>query len=307
MGKDFMRRIVVELAGGLGNQAYMLLAAQSLANEAGATKLCFVRSLQFQRSSHGSSITKLNLASEEQGLMPNALARSRMIIMFYLSRLLGGKYVGFWNRYCWSRVPEINPPKPTTKGDVYIRGYFQTSTYANEWRSKNTLEIRNPSTGLQELMQVCSRKKILAMHVRRGDYATHEETHGLVPLSFYREALEFAIETHGLPSEIWIFSDDIDFCKTELQRYLEIELEFPELRWNLATEEAFVAFSKAHILVTGNSTFSILAATMSQAALVIAPDPPFRCLEVSQALYPSNFHRLKLTWPPLKSISQRTG
>ena len=303
MGKDLMRRIVVELAGGLGNQAYMLLAAQSLANRAGASRLCFVRSLQFQRSSHGSSITKLNLANDEQNLRLSALARSRMITMFHLSRLLGGKYVGLRNKYCWSHLPEINPPKPSAKGDVFIRGYFQTSTYASEWKSKKTLEIRNPSSGLLELMQVCSRNKILAMHVRRGDYARHEETHGLVPLSFYREALEFAIETHGLPTEIWIFSDDIDFCKTKLQHYLEIELEFPELKWNLATEEAFLAFSKAHILVTGNSTFSILAATLSQADLVIAPDPPFRSLEVSQALYPTDFHRLKLTWPSLKSRS----
>lgn len=302
-----MGRIVVELAGGLGNQAYMLFAAQSLADRVGASRLCFVKSLQFQRSSHGTSITKLNLANDDQGIKLSALARSRMISMFYLSRLLGGKYVGLRNKYCWSHLPEISTPKPPTKGDVYVRGYFQTSKYATEWRSKNILEIRSSSTGMDDLMQVCSRKKILAMHVRRGDYASHEETHGLVPLSFYREALEFTIESHGLPEEIWIFSDDIDFCKTELQQYLEIELEFPELKWNLTTEEAFVAFSKASVLVTGNSTFSILAATLSQADLVIAPDPPFRSLEVSQTFYPSDFHRLKLTWPPVKPISQRAG
>lgn len=291
-----MKRIVVELGGGLGNQSYMLLAAQSLANRFEGAELYFMEGLQFGQSSHGSLATEINLCRDVKKFKPSAPSHFHIILMFRLSRLFGGAYVGLWNRYCWISEADIYAPKKPIKGDVFIRGYFQTSKYALEWRSTNSLEMRKVSPRLDEVSRISASEKVLCMHVRRGDYASHEDSHGLVPLRFYEEAVKTLANSHGHPSRIWVFSDDIDFCKRELPNYIKSKFEFPELIWSLTAEESFVAFSKGHLLITGNSTFSILAATLSEAAAVISPDPPFRGTSVSPDFYPGHFQKFKLDW-----------
>lgn len=49
------------------------------------------------------------------------------------------------------------------------------------------------------------------IHVRRGDYAANPEAHPICPISYYERALEHFDDN----SPVLVFSDDIDWCKSQ--------------------------------------------------------------------------------------------
>jgi hypothetical protein len=109
----------------------------------------------------------------------------------------------------------------TITGDVLLVGYWQSEMYfancAEAIRAEFELEDA-PSPRSNELIAQIGATNSLSLHVRRGDYVSHEATgrfHGLMPLSYYREAVELVTEQAGR-AEIFVFSDDIDWCKREL-------------------------------------------------------------------------------------------
>ena len=95
-----------------------------------------------------------------------------------------------------------------------IKGYFQPSTKAKRILNKIWKEQFAPVVG---------DKKVLSIHVRRGDNVTHPEGyHPLRSMDYYRGALE-EIELSVCAKVV--FSDDPEWCRENLPKAFGFELD----------------------------------------------------------------------------------
>lgn len=103
----------------------------------------------------------------------------------------------------------------------------------------------------------------VALHVRRGDYLV--QTWGILPISYYFEA----IQEMPQDANIFIFSDDIPWCKENLkQMYFKQKLYFVE---GLEDYQDFELMRLCGHIIMANSTFSWWAAFLNENGKVIAP------------------------------------
>jgi Glycosyl transferase family 11 len=160
--------------------------------------------------------------------------------------------------------------------NAYLEGWWQDERYFKEIRQRllDELELRDPVAGknVDWLRRIRDRVSV-SVHVRRGDYVTNPATtefHGVLGVSYYEAALERLAEATGeLDFELFVFSNDIDWCKSEL------DLRYPTTfidGGNSGPEDMHLMKHCKHHVVA-NSSFSWWGAWLSEyrAKVVIAP------------------------------------
>jgi len=103
--------------------------------------------------------------------------------------------------------------------------------------------------------------KAVALHVRRGDYLLHPN-HLVLPLQYYQNALLY-MDAMKKDIQVFIFSDDLDWCRNNFAECNFVELPEDYLEFELMRE-------CKHFIIA-NSTFSWWAAYLSMNATIIAP------------------------------------
>lgn len=139
-------------------------------------------------------------------------------------------------------------PLPTNSR-LYLDGYFQSFKYFNEFRN----EILN----LFNLSNVEIKHNSVALHVRRGDYSNFPDIHPILPLKYYEKAIEKLKELKGDDLTIYIFSDDIEWCKKNINFKNSIFVD----------EEDYISISmmsKCDHNIVANSSFSWWGAYLNQ-------------------------------------------
>lgn len=96
-----------------------------------------------------------------------------------------------------------------------LLGYFQTEKYFKNIEDK----IRKEFSFKKEILEECSKnianikskynKKICSLHIRRGDYVNLQNYHALCTQEYYKSAIDL-----NAGCVFYIFSDDIEWCKT---------------------------------------------------------------------------------------------
>lgn len=106
--------------------------------------------------------------------------------------------------------------------DTFLIGFWQSEKYfsgiANQIRKDFTLKAPVPSD-VKQTLSLINNVNSVSLHVRRGDYVSLKsasEFHGLIGLEHYTKAISF-IENKKPGTEIFIFSDDIAWCKENLK------------------------------------------------------------------------------------------
>tara|TARA_R100001163_G_C5049414_1_gene186340 strand:- start:179 stop:937 length:759 start_codon:yes stop_codon:yes gene_type:complete len=100
------------------------------------------------------------------------------------------------------------------KGDCFLDGYWQSEKYFKE--SKNTIiddfspDTKNQKKLLEKYPQVTNNS--ISLHIRRTDYLTSNGYHPVQTLDYYNKAIDIL----GNYENIFIFSDDISWCKENL-------------------------------------------------------------------------------------------
>ena len=114
---------------------------------------------------------------------------------------------------------EYDPSILNIKDNTDIEGYFQSEKYFKENKDfvLNTFRFKKEFILAAEKKMVNYRKgnnkKIIFVHIRRGDYVNLQNSHPL--LSFYDYYIP-AMEKFDKKNTIFvIFSDDIEWCKTK--------------------------------------------------------------------------------------------
>jgi hypothetical protein len=155
----------------------------------------------------------------------------------------------------------VDPRVLDAPDNVLLIGYWQSEQYFFDVRDDILKELgfANQTDG-----------RLAAVHVRRGDYVTHERTkafHGVLPELYYREALRFVAE-RSEASHFYAFSDDPNWVEQKLASSVSFEL----VRGGTPHDDLRrMAGCRHHVIA--NSSFSWWGAWLGEGegSVVVAP------------------------------------
>lgn len=155
---------------------------------------------------------------------------------------------------------------------TYITGNWQSYKYFEHIRPilLNNLQVRNEFTAHLDIrslgMHQCDS---VSIHIRRTDYAQHENLN-MLPLSYYYKAINY-FQQQTKKMMLYIFSDDVAWvCENFL---LDIDHVFVSDNYTKHNIEDFYLMQQCKYHIIANSTFSWWAAWLCnhQDKKVIAP------------------------------------
>jgi hypothetical protein len=148
--------------------------------------------------------------------------------------------------------------------NYYLDGYWQSEKYFEE----SSDLIRNDFQTNEKTLEIINKTPLLdsntiSIHIRRTDYITSNGYHPVQSLDYYKEAIKLI----GDYDYIFVFSDDIDWCKNNLNFRDMIFME------NMSEIEDLFIMSKCKNNIIANSSFSWWGAWLNEnkQKKVIAP------------------------------------
>lgn len=301
------------LQGGLGNQLFQYFAGSYLAAKLGCQLRIDVRLCQFGYSGHGATIADFFLEGEikvsQSSFSPSFLiAKYSNYARGALQRIvrdqeLNQKLFAFYR----SKVLGFDVELGRIKKPLVLQGYFQTWKYHFEVASKTgVLRSRRVSQSpwFEQHLAVYDSQKVVAIHIRRGDYLLEGDKLGLLDEKYFLSALE-ALKEDGLSwDKIWIFTDDVHQVTSSFQTLIvshSAEVLVPPKGSNPI--DSLLLMSEASALVMSNSSFSWWAGKLGKTSKkVVAPEPWFRNLENPDELYPPEWLRAYSIWTSGKRL-----
>ena len=221
--------ICVKLIGGLGNQIFMLLNAIALSKK---YNICC-------------SVHKNYEDTKRKSFYNYSFFKNINIIDNYDSFNIFNEKEFLYD--------EINLSQDTS---YLINGYFQSYKYF--WNYQDEIkqainideQIKNKITNILNNFN----KKIIAVHLRLGDYLELQEYHPIIPIDYYKKALSY----YNLNNyQIILFSDDIELAKKKLE---QLNINCIASNTLFATdEEEFYALCFSDIRICANSSFSLMS------------------------------------------------
>lgn len=113
-----------------------------------------------------------------------------------------------------------NPVVLDAKKSYDLSGYFQSEKYFNQCSDliKEIFKLKPEHIKiLQEKYPEILKENTCSLHIRRGDYVKLQSHHPLIELEYYYNALKLLYPNGYEDVYIFIFSDDIDWCKKNLK------------------------------------------------------------------------------------------
>lgn len=104
--------------------------------------------------------------------------------------------------------------KYSKDSDYFLEGYWQSEKYfkaVEEVIKRELLPDAETNSKLNKL--ILEYKNIVSLHIRRTDYVKLKGYHPVQPIAYYQKALN----TIGDYDQIFVFSDDIQWCKNNLE------------------------------------------------------------------------------------------
>jgi hypothetical protein len=285
----------MEIAGGLGNQLFMFYAG-----------LFFRESLQREvvfDISDFSRIKTLHPGANIQtlGMLDNFLTiNGSDFPAFPVGRVFSGfrRIVTSSSQkgvFVSEDIGYVNP-KTIARNVSRIRGYFQSWFYFESLQDKpilNLSSLDNPSEWLIERLEYVKKNRVLALHVRRGDYSlSANRSNGILSKHYYEKAIENCMD-HDV---IWIFSDSPNDVEKEFENLnFSFEIIAPP-NWTDPVE-SLLLMSNVQQLVISNSTFSWWSAMLApEKTSIIAPLKWNELREDPSRLIPDSWRRLPSDW-----------
>jgi hypothetical protein len=146
--------------------------------------------------------------------------------------------------------------------NIDIAGYFQTEKYFSHIEQ----ELRKDFRFCDIIYETCSHyrkhilsEKVVALHVRRGDYIT-DPNFCLLDLDYYTEALKYFPD-----SEIMVLSNDINWCR---EQFISERFKF-SFSNNPFIDLCLMSLCDYHII--SNSSFSWWGSWLAKSKKTIAP------------------------------------
>lgn len=154
-------------------------------------------------------------------------------------------------RHCYDPLPEVD--------DLTIEGYFQSEKYWHGYKEQIA----------EALEFVHKPEPYVAVHVRRGDYLQYPDQFPVLPIEYYKVAIDYFVE-RGVNS-FKLYSDDLGWCSGNFngRQSIRHKISFCNIKDPLT---AMRDMYNASAFIIGNSTFSLFPALLrSDNPMVIAP------------------------------------
>lgn len=208
--------IAVKLMGGLGNQMFQYALGRSISDK-NNSKL--VLDLSFYNDQ---SDVETPRQYELDSFVLNTPIIKKQILDKKPRINLAFRNNYFPFKYVEAGFPFNKEVFNQPDGTLY-QGYWQTEKYFSGIRKKllKDFELKERlSDADQSVLDDIKSSNSISLHVRRGDYVKSKETnkfHGLKGLDYYRDALKY-INSKVRESKVFVFSDDIEWCKKNLTK-----------------------------------------------------------------------------------------
>lgn len=265
--------IIVRLMGGLGNQMFQYAAARRLSLIKGydlKLDLTFIQNNKKYQRLYG--LHHFNIAEN--------IASGKEISSFVLPRFKNKYLYHFINLFYKEHntlIQDVNSAVDEKifhpKEKAYIIGYWQSYKYFEDIREilLNEFTLRDiQSLVVNPYYQMITRSNSIAIHIRRGDFINHP-FHNVCGMDYYKKAIEY-MNAQIADSNIFVFSDDIEWCKKELYSYPRLEFVDDELLID-NPHYSLVLMSLCKNIIISNSSFSWWAAWLNSAPNKIVVSP----------------------------------
>lgn len=160
--------------------------------------------------------------------------------------------------------------------DAYAVGYWHNVQYLKKIQDMLVEEfhyIGELTTTQRTLIAEMQKEKAVAMHIRRGDYLSEACSKIYVNLEkdYYKKALEYIMTTKTNVGRIYVFSDDIAWCKAEYKDLENAVFIDETISTNQYTDMELM--QNCAYFIIANSTFSWWASWLSQSEgkVIVAP------------------------------------
>jgi hypothetical protein len=272
--------IVVSLKGGLGNQMFQYALGYKLARERGVPLKLDVRYLR-DRTPRANFVYR-DYDLDVFGIRPDEPSNGELwrfgLGMSNLALRLGiveaAKRLRISRRIYAERTFAFDREVLGVGQSAYLSGYWQTEKYfadvADEVRKMFT--VTTPATvEIEDMLASISGQKSVCLNVRRADFVTNP-IYQSIDSDYFSRAVELLRGRIGDGFHLFIFSDDIDWCKSNL--------DFPSGQTIVEHRLAGQKFSQylrlmaacKHFIIP-NSTFAWWGAWLAQnpGKVVVAP------------------------------------
>lgn len=286
-----MRRIIVRLKGGLGNQLFQFARGYSLAIENGAD-LYLDRSYFYHDARHGGVMLR-------DWTLPDSVRDVSIgSIASWLLRV--DEKLGHVCSRCFDVGLIAEKGRTSSRaGTVILDGYWQDARFFDRHTSAlrafmhPAVDLSSEAILLNERIERVS--GAVSLHVRRGDYVTDsaaQQVHGVLGLDYYERAVQYVLK-HVAEPRFFVFSDDIEWAESSLS--LPGQVEFVRLPDTSPVVDMYLMSRCAHNVIA-NSTFSWWGAWLNASPdkIVIAPKAWFSdpVMNSRTAIVPSEWVRL---------------
>ncbi|RAJ97574.1 glycosyl transferase family 11 [Larkinella arboricola] len=274
--------IVVELMGGLGNQLFQYAAGKSLALR-NNTELFVDTQFLMSRNVESRHVTYRNYDLDIFTIKPPLISSSVSVRYGNGSSLLIRHIKRWVNRllkvghlqYIYERTPyQYDSRVDNLRDNVYLSGYWQSIRYFQciQQQLREELQFADPipdyAIGLAK--EIRSNPSAVFVHVRRSDFVNNRR-HNVVPPVYYQQAERLISERIKTPA-FYVFSDDIEWCRTHIRFNAPTVFVGNEWAGNRAqTHLQLMTF--CHHFIIPNSTFGWWAAWLNPSVdkVVVAP------------------------------------
>lgn len=272
------RQVIIKIFGGLGNQMFQYAFGRSLSH---ALNLPLKADITFQNNKQKSSnyrryelsYFKLSLAIAK----PNEIPLNKEPLIY---KLLGFKIpkqpvTRIKENLLYRYDTELLSSLMKSTNSLYLDGYWQSYKYFDNIRQDLLNDFTpkgNLSKSQSELISLIKKSNSVAIHIRRGDYVSNPKAnahHGLCSVDYFKSAVDY-ITGKVSDAQFFIFSDDIDWCKGNLQIEGDVTYIIPD---EVTPTVDLHMMSQCRHFIISNSSFSWWAAWLSVHAdkIVIAP------------------------------------
>lgn len=254
--------IYCNLKGGMANIMFQIAACKKLAIRKN-TSCCFPNFLAHLEYTNSRWQIQYNTSNLGKNFKNNALEYKEFINIDHNAEHTG--YPIKLYRYPFHYIDFI-PNEDTFAVD----GYFQSEKYFSDIREdilKTFCLTKEAEALMIKKYQNVLKNKSVSLHVRRADYLRYPGIHPVLPISYYKKALDLI----GEYDNCLLFSDDIEWCKNNMKFknmvFVEQEKDYIEM----------FLMSKCQNNIIANSSFSWWGAWLNKKEdkQVIAPSQWF--------------------------------
>jgi hypothetical protein len=260
--------ITVRLAGGMGNQMFQYAVGRSLALKYNTSLLLDTTYLldrtprpNFTFRDYDLDVFCIQAKTASCFLSPIAL---------YIDKIKNRiwKAKGVEKGFAFDKsILSLGP-------NVYLQGYWQSEKYFSEIKDtiRKDFSLASPlSQQSQTLLEEITQTMSVCIHVRRGDYVNNTFHDVGLGKSYYDKGLEYIAGKQAI-EKIYVFSDDIGWCKNNLQ--FPFTTTFVGEEYAGTKGEGHIALMNAckHFIIP-NSSFGWWGAWLStyEQKIVVAP------------------------------------